>query len=149
MLRASTAINQIEQNHRRLSNAQRIGDMGDWEWDLRRIASLRRNRRRASSGMRGRHRKRSPARSSWLSCTADERQRVGLAWQEAIASGSGFAIDHRIVQECGATRHVHQQVEVLEHDDSGRPVVLAGAIQDITAARSRRNTSSASPITMR
>jgi len=35
MLRASTAINHLEQNQRRLSNAQRIGEMGDWEWDVR------------------------------------------------------------------------------------------------------------------
>jgi len=35
MLRASAAINDLNQNQRRLSNAQRIGVMGDWEWDVR------------------------------------------------------------------------------------------------------------------
>jgi len=35
MLRASSAINDLQQNERRLSNAQRIGSMGDWEWNLR------------------------------------------------------------------------------------------------------------------
>jgi len=35
MLRASSAINDLKQNQRRLSNAQRIGEMGDWEWDVR------------------------------------------------------------------------------------------------------------------
>lgn len=34
MLRASVAINTLEQHQRRLSNAQRIGEMGDWEWDV-------------------------------------------------------------------------------------------------------------------
>ena len=36
ILRASNAINELAQSQRRLSNAQRIGDMGDWEWDSRR-----------------------------------------------------------------------------------------------------------------
>ncbi len=35
MLRASSAINDLNQNQRRLSNAQRIGEMGDWVWDVR------------------------------------------------------------------------------------------------------------------
>ena len=35
ILRASHAIETLAQSQRRLSNAQRIGDMGDWEWDSR------------------------------------------------------------------------------------------------------------------
>ena len=35
ILRASHAIDKLAQSQRRLSNAQRIGDMGDWEWDAR------------------------------------------------------------------------------------------------------------------
>jgi diguanylate cyclase (GGDEF)-like protein len=134
MLRASTAINQIEQNHRRLSNAQRIGDMGDWEWDVR-------------------HDRIVPSEQAWHilgrdatpgSLTSDgflasvhpeEKDRVYQACQHALATGDAFAIEHRIVQADGATRHVHQQVEVLQHDESGRAVILAGAIQDITVRR--------------
>src|SRR5207237_1222677 len=57
------------------------------------------------------------------------------ACQHALATGDAFAIEHRIVQAGGATRHVHQQVEVLERDESGHAVILAGAIQDITVRR--------------
>lgn len=134
MLRASTAINQIEQNHRRLSNAQRIGDMGDWEWDVRHD--------RIVPSEQAWHILGRDATPGWLtsdgflaSVHPEEKDRVYRACQHALATGDAFAIEHRIVQAGGATRHVHQQVEVLEHDESGRAVILAGAIQDITVRK--------------
>jgi len=134
MLRASTAINQIEQNHRRLSNAQRIGDMGDWGWDVRHD--------RIVPSEQAWHILGRDATPGWLtsdgflaSVHPEDKDRVYRACQHALATGDAFAIEHRIVQAGGATRHVHQQVEVLEHDESGRAVILAGAIQDITVRR--------------
>ncbi len=47
-------------------------------------------------------------------------------------NGDDFAIEHRIISRGGTLRHVHQQVEVLEQDDQGRAVRLAGAVHDIT-----------------
>jgi len=134
MLRASTAINQIEQNHRRLSNAQRIGDMGDWGWDVHHDRIVPSEQ---AWDILGRD-----ATPGWLtsdgflaSVHPEDKDRVYRACQHALATGDGFAIEHRIVQASGATRHVHQRVEVLEHDESGRAVILAGAIQDITVRR--------------
>src|SRR5205814_9767924 len=134
MLRASTAINQIEQNHRRLSNAQRIGDMGDWGWDVRHDRIVPSEQawhilgRDATAG--------SLTSDGFLaSVHAEDKDRLHGACQHALATGDAFAIEHRLVQAGGATRHVHQQVEVLEHDESGRAVILARAIQDITVRR--------------
>ncbi len=131
MLRASAAINTLKQNQRRLSNAQRIGVMGDWEWDVRRNRIV-------------------PSEQAWRILgrdTSDEPidfdaflahvhpedvERLKRAFERSIHNGDAFAIDHRIVQPDGTLRHVHQQVEVIERDGQGHALHLAGAVHDIT-----------------
>jgi PAS domain S-box-containing protein len=131
MLRASAAINQLKHSQRRLSNAQRIGEMGDWEWDVR--------QGRVSASEQA---WRIFGRDSGLGALEDDQflstvyeedvERVRQACDRAIANGNDFAIEHRVVQRDGALRHVHQQVEVIEQDDQGRAVRLVGAVHDIT-----------------
>ncbi len=131
MLRASAAINQLKQNQRRLSNAQRIGEMGDWEWDVR--------QGRVSASEQA---WRIFGRESGLGALEDDQflttvheediERVRQACERAIANGDDFAIEHRVVQRGGVLRHVHQQVEVIEQDEQGRALRLAGAVHDIT-----------------
>jgi diguanylate cyclase (GGDEF)-like protein/PAS domain S-box-containing protein len=131
MLRASAAINDLKQNQRRLSNAQRIGEMGDWEWDVR--------QGRVSASEQA---WRIFGRDSGLGALEDDQflttvheediERVRLACERAIENGDDFAIEHRVVQRGGVLRHVHQQVEVIEQDEQGRALRLAGAVHDIT-----------------
>jgi diguanylate cyclase (GGDEF)-like protein/PAS domain S-box-containing protein len=131
MLRASAAINQLKHNQRRLSNAQRIGEMGDWEWDVR-----------AGRVSASEQAWRIFGRDSGLGALEDDQflitvyeedaERVRMACERAIANGDDFAIEHRVVSRDGVLRHVHQQVEVVEQDDLGRAVRLVGAVHDIT-----------------
>jgi diguanylate cyclase (GGDEF)-like protein/PAS domain S-box-containing protein len=131
MLRASAAINLLKQNQRRLSNAQRIGEMGDWEWDVRQgrvIASEQAWRIFGhDSGL-------AALQDDQFLTTVHEEdaERVRLACRRAIENGDDFAIEHRVVSRGGALRYVHQQVEVIEQDDSGRALRLVGAVHDIT-----------------
>ncbi len=137
MLRASTAINELQQNQRRLSNAQRIGEMGDWEWDVRsdRIAPSEQ-----AWHIFG-HSDVAPAQRAvalqdfFATVHADDASPLHQACSRAVHSGEGFAIDHRIVLPCGTVRHLHQQVEVIEGVPGGPAFRLAGAVHDITARR--------------
>ena len=131
LLRANAAIEELKQNQRRLSNAQRIGVMGDWEWDVRRNRIV-------------------PSAQAWrifgcewaststdldefmLTTHPEDAERLRCAFQRSIENGDSFAIDHRVVQPNGELRHVHQQIEVIERDASGRALQLAGAVHDIT-----------------
>jgi diguanylate cyclase (GGDEF)-like protein/PAS domain S-box-containing protein len=131
MLRASSAIDDLKQNQRRLSNAQRIGEMGDWEWDIARDRIV-------------------PSKQAWrifgldpeqgvmhsegffASVHPDDLERVRAEFERAIANGDTFAIEHRIFQSDGVLRQVRQQVEVIKQADSGRALHLAGAVHDIT-----------------
>jgi len=131
MLRASAAINALNQNQRRLSDAQRIGEMGDWEWDVRQDRIFPSPQARRIFGHP----------TAWdalqldgflTTVHPDDADRVRQACDQAINEGQAFAIEHRVIQIGGTLRHVHQQVEVTAHDESGRALKLAGAVQDIT-----------------
>jgi diguanylate cyclase (GGDEF)-like protein len=131
MLRASSAIDDLKQNQRRLSNAQRIGEMGDWEWDiaLDRIVPSKQACRifdhdAEQSVMH--------AEGFFASVHRDDVDRVRAAFERAIANGDTFAIEHRICQSGGLLRQVRQQVEVIKRADSGQALRLAGAVHDIT-----------------
>ena len=131
MLRASEAINALQESQRRLSNAQRIGDMGDWVWSVRDDRIV-------------------PSEQAWrilgldsglavlraddlLSCVhLEDRNRVRSAFTHALSEGKGFSVQHRVVHAEGRLRHVHQQIEVIECDAHGRAVQLVGAIHDVT-----------------
>ncbi len=131
MLRASSAINDLNQNQRRLSNAQRIGEMGDWVWDVRqdRIVPSEQAWR-----IFGHEAQDTSLQGDGFLATVhpEDADRVRQACERAIANGDAFAIEHRIVQSDGGLRHVHQQVEVIEYDSSGGALQLAGAVHDIT-----------------
>ena len=131
MLRASSAINDIEQHRRRLSNAQRIGDMGDWAWDVAQDRITPSDQAWRILGVDG-----VPAALSvagLLACVhRDDEPGVREAFARAMTGGGSFAIEHRIVQPGGGTRHVHQQVEVLERDAQGLALHLVGAVHDVT-----------------
>jgi diguanylate cyclase (GGDEF)-like protein/PAS domain S-box-containing protein len=131
MLRASRAIADIEQNRRRLSNAQRIGEMGDWTWDVRQdrvMLSEQAWRIMGHASARGAM----TGQEMLARLHPDDAPRVGAACESAMASGKGFGIEFRVMQANGALHHVHQQVEVLEYDGDGGVLQLAGAVHDIT-----------------
>ena len=107
MLRASSAINALDQNQRRLSNAQRVGEMGDWEWDVRSASVVASEQARRIFGLEtgaG-----GMSLDAFLSAVhAEDAQSLRSALFAAIDSGNGFALDHRIAA-CGqSVRHVHQ-----------------------------------------
>ena len=134
MLRASAAINDLNLSQRRLSNAQRIGEMGDWEWDLHhdRVVPSEQALRIFGHG----------ADAQALDFAqfaahvhADDLPRLREACQRLTEQGDSVAVDHRIVDPQGALRHVRQQLEVVERDDAGQATRLAGAVHDITRRR--------------
>ncbi|MCW5632949.1 MAG: EAL domain-containing protein [Rubrivivax sp.] len=129
-LRASAAISKLQRNERRLSNAQRIGEMGDWEWNVRegRVSSSEQAWR--IFGHAGAPRSLTPAQF-FAAVHADDAQRVSQAFDDAVAHCKGFAVDYRL-QLAGGVRHVQQQVEVAARGPDGRALRLAGVVHDIT-----------------
>ncbi len=134
MLRASTAIHELQQNQRRLSNAQRIGDMGDWEWEVRTDRMQPSDQAWRIFGHAGVP-ARLPMAGFFATVMTDDAERLQQACLRAVANGEGFAIDHRIALPGGDVRHVHQQVEVIERATDGMALRLAGAVHDTTRSK--------------
>ena len=131
ILRASIAINELAQSQRRLSNAQRIGDMGDWEWDSRLDRVLCSEQAARIFG----HGETPPAADFagfFAAVHVDDTDAWHGACRQALHSGQGFSHDLRVTRPDGTLRHLHQQVEVIEHDATGAPLRLAGAVHDVT-----------------
>ena len=131
MLRASSAIHSLEQNERRLSNAQRIGEMGDWEWDIGDGFIVPSEQAWRLFGHDDAVVRAAPERF-FATVHTDDQDRLRRAHEQAIINGEGFAIDLRVLCGDGTLRHVQQQVEVIERDSAGCALRLAGAVHDIT-----------------
>ena len=131
ILRASTAINDLAQSQRRLSNAQRIGDMGDWEWHSKQDRVLCSEQAARILG----HADGTPVgdfASLFSAVLPDDAAIWHQACHRALADGQAFSHDLRVTRPDGSLRHLQQQVEVIEHDASGQAVRLAGAVHDVT-----------------
>lgn len=117
-----------------LVRAQRIGNMGSWEWNIvtnelawsdqiYRIFGLQPQAFGASY-------------SAFLECVhPDDRAFVEGAVQQAVEDHVPYDIEHRIVLPGGEVRAVHEQGEV-EYSPTGQPLRMIGTVQDITAQKS-------------
>ncbi len=121
---------EVAQRTARLTEAQRLAHLGDWEWDIAdnrldwsdeiyRIFGLAPQQFCATY-------------EAFLQAVhPEDRQRVDTCVREALEQNRPYSIDHRIVLPDGTVRHVHEQAEV-SRDGEGQPVKMHGTVQDIT-----------------
>ncbi|HUP95871.1 MAG TPA: EAL domain-containing protein [Burkholderiales bacterium] len=130
LLRANRAFLDLTQSQARLVNAQRIAQLGHWDWD---IAS---DRAQCSDEMY-RILGQMPEQFSVTYLTfleivhPDDRAIVKNAVYSTLHRQESFNLDFRIVRPDGTVRIVHEQGEI-QYDAGGQPVHMHGTIQDIT-----------------
>ncbi|NOU11719.1 MAG: EAL domain-containing protein [Nitrospira sp.] len=133
MLRASATLNALRSSESRLAQAQRIAQLGGWEWDL---VKDRMHVSDAACRILGI----APAlcdhsQASYLARVHEaDRTLVAEAMREAVADGTEFDLDHRLVQNDGTERIVHVLGETIL-DDTGRAECMVGTVQDVTDTR--------------
>lgn len=113
-----------------LDRAQRIAQMGNWDWQ---IAD---NRLFWSEGIYRlfgvAHADFDASYEAFLARVhPDDRATVEAAVRRARETGTPYALDHRIVRPDGAVRIVHESAEIML-DERGTPVRMIGTVQDVT-----------------
>lgn len=61
----------------------------------------------------------------------DDRERVDVTYQNSLITKEGYEIEHRVVLANGELKYVYEYCNTV-FDESGKPIVSQGAIQDIT-----------------
>jgi diguanylate cyclase (GGDEF)-like protein/PAS domain S-box-containing protein len=127
------ASQQLSETKDSLDRAQRIAQIGNWDWQIAekrlfwsegiyRLFGLSPTEFAASYEAFLEH------------VHPDDRAAVEAAVAQALETGAPYALDHRIVLPDGAERVVHESAEVVL-DEQGRPARMIGTVQDVTAWR--------------
>jgi diguanylate cyclase (GGDEF)-like protein len=130
MLRASRTFKNLNRSEARLSYAQRIARIGNWEWDIENdqmhwtdavydIFNI------APTGFGNTY------QAFLNSIHPLDKELVNLTMGEALKKNKPYNIDHQIILSDGTERFVHTEAEIIA-DKDGRPVQLFGIVQDIT-----------------
>ncbi len=127
---SDTLIARLRSSVINLNRAQRIANLGDWDWNVAtgelqwsdqiyRIFGLEPQQFGATY------------EAFLQSVHPDDRDMVEAAVDRAVNESAPYAIDHRIVLPDGRERIVHEQGEVI-FDTSGKALRMTGTVQDIT-----------------
>ncbi|MFZ5789992.1 MAG: PAS domain-containing protein [Pseudomonadota bacterium] len=123
----------LRQSQRRLADAQRIAQLGNWEWnvlsnelwwsdEIYRIFGV-------TPGAFA------PTYPAFLELIhPDDRAFVESEVAAALRRERPYSIDHRIIRPNGEIRYLHEEGEIA-FDENGHPLRMTGAVQDITERR--------------
>ena len=126
-MRAEAALQASETS---LREAQRIAQIGNWEWNLQtneltcseemcRIFGLERNES-------------APSYEKLMQVVhPDDRELLDRSLRESVRQGKGFALEHRLLRYDRSVRIVHEQGEVFR-DASGNTIRMFGTVRDLT-----------------
>ncbi|WP_034301626.1 sensor histidine kinase [Herbaspirillum sp. RV1423] len=123
------AENALRLSEDSLKSAQRIGQLGTWDWNIATKEFFWSTEIDQIFGM-----KPLDYESFLLRVHPDDRGYVILSIEQAHCKEQPYSIDYRIVRPDNSERIVHAQGEVT-FDTQGNPVRMTGIIQDITERR--------------
>jgi PAS domain-containing protein len=138
---AEAARDVAEDNYRRtldsLQNAQRIGNIGSWDWDpLNRQLFWSDQLYRLMGRMPGSI---SPSTESFLALVnPEDRDRVKHSFDEAARSGHQTIAEFRLTSRDGTSRILFAVTEAVR-DETGKVVRVAGTLRDVTQQRDYEN----------
>lgn len=124
------AVEGLRLSERNLAQAQRIAQIGSWEWtaatDALEVSDEMCRILGVAPGTLG------GTNDDFMAFVhPDDRVATREAERAALEDGTPYNLDYRIVRTDGAVRTIHEVAEVIR-DDAGRPVSMVGIAQDIT-----------------
>ena len=119
-----------QQSEARLREAQRIANLGNWEWDIVNNKEVGSEEVYRIFGIDPQ--KFEGTYEAFMHCVyPDDIEFVKRANHEALFEKKPYNIDFRIILSDGSKRFVHTEAEVT-YDDTGNPIKMFGTVQDIT-----------------
>ncbi len=121
---------ELSKSKERLSEAQRIAQVGSWDWDIGTNEAVVSDEYYRIFGI--------PQGSevtyeSFLECVhPDDLESVKVKIGKALDKDEPYNIDHRIVLSSGEVRFVHEMATVYR-DEAGNPIRKIGTVHDITS----------------
>ena len=120
----------LEKSRARLTNAQRIGSVGSWDWDIPTDTIVWSDETYRLMGLDSSEME--PSTEAFFSRVhPDDKDLVLAAVRSSVKEGTEYTIDHRMVMPDGSVRHFHEVGEV-SYDEQSQPTTLSGTMQDIT-----------------
>ncbi|MDD3816266.1 MAG: EAL domain-containing protein [Desulfocapsaceae bacterium] len=130
LLRARDAFRNLRQSEQRLSVAQKIAKLGNWDWDFEKDTVYSSNQMCALWGLDpvdGRF-----SHEMFLQCVhPDDNEAVRATVKNALEEKKPYRLEYKIQLADGSSRIIHEQAEV-EYDTNGVPVSMHGTVQDIS-----------------
>jgi PAS domain S-box-containing protein len=122
----------LRQSEQRLQNAERLAQLGHWQWDLNsdqviwseecyRIFDQRRDIALTHA-------------TAHQVVVVEDRERVAQGTKQHLSEKKGGTVEFRIVRSDGELRIIRSVSEVVL-DDEGEPIGMFGTFQDITDSR--------------
>lgn len=133
ILKRKKAFKSLAKSEARLSEAQHIARIGNWEWD---IPSNEISCSDLINQILGIDID-SPIKTyqDIIKFVAEgDKAQVKKAFEQSMETHQPYDIEHRMVRFDGQLLHVHQQGQI-ELDDDGQALRIAGTLQDITTRR--------------
>lgn len=123
---------ELEKHRRILLEAEKLADVGSWEWDTVEDSWTMSDNWLHIHGCS--HRQFTTSELLQIA-HPDDRSIIQEAFRRAVENGEPYRIEHRIVrQDTGDVRYIRAHGD-LKLDPSGNTVKLYGAAQDITEAK--------------
>ncbi len=123
----------LRKSDERLREAQEMSHIGNWDWDISANTLYWSDEIYRIFGMKPQEF--GATYESFLSTVhQDDREAVNLAVSDSLNNRRRYDITHRIVRPDGSERVVHERAAVT-CDAGGKPVRMAGTVQDITERR--------------
>ena len=127
----SPVLKDLVDSERRLEEAQKIANMGNWEWEIESGAIFWSDQIYRIFGLSPREFE--PTYEKFLEAVyPSDRDLVTAAVETAVRDpNNAYSVDHRLVHPDGTVRSVHE-VGHVERRDDGLPLRMVGVVVDVT-----------------
>ncbi|MBU0927908.1 MAG: PAS domain S-box protein [Spirochaetes bacterium] len=126
------ALDSLRVAEERYREAQRLGSVGNWEYDLRTTGFWGSDEAKRIYGF-------DPEESDFSTEEVErcipERARVHQALLDLIGEGKEYDLEFDIIPKGSDDRRTIWSVAELHRDENGRPAIVTGLIQDVTERR--------------